>query len=108
VAPNRPGPMVADRAARPRNMGTADRERRTGLSYAEFAEILEHLPVILKEARSARHCTLRDVAQQIGVSASTIMRMENGEGCQRTTAVAILRWLDQPAVQAGGTAEAEG
>lgn len=63
--------------------------------YAELAEVIGHLPLLLREARRARGLTQRAAASQLGMSFSTISRMENGEDCALSNATAVLRWLDQ-------------
>jgi hypothetical protein len=43
-------------------------------SYAELAEILEILPVLLREGRRSRRLTLRAASEQTGVGFNTILR----------------------------------
>lgn len=62
--------------------------------YSELADVLDVLPILLREARRARGLRMQDVAAQMRVSTSTICRVENGEGCRLDSAVAVLRWLD--------------
>lgn len=64
-------------------------------TYEELAALLASLPMLLREARRARRLSLRAAAEQIGVSYSTIHRLEYGGDCERMTAVAILGWLDR-------------
>jgi ribosome-binding protein aMBF1 (putative translation factor) len=63
--------------------------------YAELADLIGSLPLLIREARRARQLSLRAAARELGVSFSTISRMENGEDCALSNAVAVLRWLDQ-------------
>lgn len=62
--------------------------------YAELAEVIDRLPLLLREARRAHGLSVRKAAAEIGCSFSTISRMENGEDCALYNAVAVLRWLD--------------
>lgn len=66
-------------------------------SYAELADILDILPVLLREGRRSRRLTLRAASEQSGVGFNTIFRVENGNECSVTNAIRILRWLDLPA-----------
>lgn len=65
-------------------------------SYTELSELLDHLPLLLREARRKRRLSQRAAAEQIGCSFSTVSRMEGGEDCALSNAVAVLRWLDTP------------
>ncbi len=62
-------------------------------SYGELADLLTSLPLLLREARRARQASMRTVAEQIGVSAGTVCRIEAGEDSSLSSAVAVLRWL---------------
>lgn len=65
-------------------------------TYAELAELLEQLPMIVREARRAQRVTLRVVADETGLSPSTLSRLDRGNGeISLGGAIAILRWLDQ-------------
>ncbi len=64
--------------------------------YAEMANILADLSMLVREARRARRLTMQAVSEQMtACSASTLCRIENGDG-QPSLGVAIelLRWLD--------------
>ncbi|MBB2914891.1 DNA-binding XRE family transcriptional regulator [Streptosporangium becharense] len=63
-------------------------------SYTELAEVLTALPLLLREARRARHLNQSKAAGQLGVSVATISRIESGEGCYVESALTVLRWLD--------------
>lgn len=64
-------------------------------SYRELATLLENLPMLLREARRSRQLSGRAAGAEIGISVSTISRVENGAECSLTNAVAVLRWLDR-------------
>lgn len=66
-------------------------------SYRELAEVIGRLPLLLREARRARGLSLRAAAAQLGMSFSTVTRMEEGNDCALSNAVAVMRWLDQTA-----------
>lgn len=62
--------------------------------YPELAEVLSALPILVREARRARGLSQRAAAEQIGVSFSTISRLENGEDLVMSNASRFLCWLD--------------
>lgn len=69
--------------------------RRCDLSpYAELTEVLSSLPLLLREARRTRRLSQRAAAEQIGVSFSTISRIEDDRDGMVSNALAVLRWLD--------------
>lgn len=63
--------------------------------YAELADVLSSLPLLLREARRARRLSQRAAADQIGVSFSTISRIETDRDGMVSNALAVLRWLDE-------------
>lgn len=63
--------------------------------YAELADVIGRLPLLLREARRARGLSQRKAAAELGMSFSTVWRMEEGNDCALSNAVAVLRWLDQ-------------
>jgi len=65
-------------------------------TYSELAQVLASLPMLLREARRARKLSLRAVARELDLSFSTVTRIESGEDCVLSNAVAVLRWLDAP------------
>jgi transcriptional regulator with XRE-family HTH domain len=69
--------------------------KRAESTYGELAAVLESLPDALKVTRRARGVSLRECARQIGVSFSTVNRIEAGEDVVLSNAVAVMRWIDQ-------------
>jgi DNA-binding XRE family transcriptional regulator len=63
--------------------------------YSEVADLLSRLGLILREARRARGLSQRAAAAELHLSYSTISRIENGEDCDLSNAVTVIRWLDQ-------------
>lgn len=63
--------------------------------YAELADVIANLPLLLREARRARGLSMRAAANQLGMSLATVSRMEAGNDCALSNAVAVLRWLDR-------------
>jgi transcriptional regulator with XRE-family HTH domain len=63
--------------------------------YAELAGVIGNVPVLLREARRARGLSLRAAARELGMSFSTVDRIERGEDGVVSNTVAVLRWLDQ-------------
>lgn len=60
----------------------------------EAIDLLEKLPMLLRDTRSARGLSLRDVERQTGVSNAVVSHMERGIGePSMRNAIAILRWL---------------
>ena len=62
--------------------------------YSEMADVLSSLALLLREARRARGLSMRAAAKEIGVSFSTVHRIENGDDCVLSNAVAVFRWLN--------------
>jgi transcriptional regulator with XRE-family HTH domain len=56
-------------------------------------DILANLPATLRAVRTLRGQSLREVAKDAGMSFSTVTRIENGEDCALSSAIAILRWI---------------
>ena len=65
-------------------------------SYAELAEVLDNLPLLLRETRRRRGLSLRATARELGTSFSTVTRFESGEDIMLSHASAILRWIGTP------------
>ena len=63
--------------------------------YREIADVIGNLPLLLREARRARGLSLRATAKELRISFSTVDRIERGEDCALSNAVAVMRWLDQ-------------
>ncbi|GIF14819.1 helix-turn-helix domain-containing protein [Actinoplanes teichomyceticus] len=63
--------------------------------YAELADIIASLPLLLREARRTRRLSLRAAAKELGMSFSTVSRIEAGDDCALSNAIAVLRWLDR-------------
>ncbi len=49
--------------------------------------------IIIQKWRTMKERGLRDVAAEIGVSASTLSRLENGKNIEGQALVKILNWL---------------
>lgn len=64
--------------------------------YGELADMLGHLSLLLREARRQRRLSVREAARQLGVSFATVSRIEEGEDCMLSNAIAVLRWLGPP------------
>lgn len=65
-------------------------------SYAELANLLEQLPLLVHERRRTYRLSLRAAAKQAGVSFSTMTRFEKGQDAVLSNALLMLRWLDKP------------
>lgn len=73
----------------------ASTERLT--PYAELIELLEALPLLVRERRRRCGLSLRATAGQAGVSFSSLARFEHGRGIDLSTAVLLLAWVGEPA-----------
>lgn len=69
-------------------------------TFAELVQVLDDLPVIALNARRSRRLSQRAAATEIGVSFSTISRIETGGECSSVSLRAVLLWLDSPATLA--------
>ena len=66
-------------------------------TYGQLADVLESLPMLVRETRRQRRQMQRDVARLSGLSNSTISRLEAGKGdVSLDGAITLLRWLDDP------------
>lgn len=63
------------------------------MAESSVIQVLEGLPTALRVTRLARGCSLRKVARELDVSFSTIYRIEAGEDCNLSSAIAVLRWI---------------
>ena len=75
--------------------------RESMMTFHDLADILDGLPLLMREARRARRMTPKEVADEIGIASTTVWRLEKGQGCTLKNASAILRWFDT----GGGGAE---
>jgi transcriptional regulator with XRE-family HTH domain len=65
-------------------------------SYPELIQVLEALPILAREKRRAEGLSLRQAATQVGVSFSSMHRLENSKGDIRfDTILRVLRWLNR-------------
>ena len=64
-------------------------------TYGEIVDVLDRLPLIVREARRQRRMSLRQMAAAVGCSFSTITRIEHGGDGNLANAILILRWLDR-------------
>lgn len=62
--------------------------------YSEMAQIISNLAFLVREKRRARRLSMRQVAIEIGINASTIHRLEHGKEVSTANLVSILAWLD--------------
>lgn len=67
-------------------------------AYGALAAVLMAIPQTLADTRHERGLTMQDAADQIGVSISTVHRIENGYTLTPRYTPDLLRWLDGQAV----------
>jgi transcriptional regulator with XRE-family HTH domain len=48
---------------------------------------------VLRKWRTMEERTLRDVAKEVGTSAATLLRIEQGKPCDSGTMATVLLWL---------------
>lgn len=65
------------------------------LTYTQLADLLDSLPLLLREQRRQHGLTMKQAGDQIGIAASTVLRLEAGQGAVLDTVVSVLRWLDR-------------
>lgn len=65
----------------------------TRREITDVLTVLANLGIAVKAVRIARGLSLREVAKQTGLSASTVMRIEGGEDTVVTHATILLVWL---------------
>ena len=65
----------------------------TARRTSDVIDVLENLGLTVKAVRLARGKSLRQVAKEAGMASSTVTRIEAGEDCALSNAVALLRWL---------------
>ncbi len=75
-------------------------------TYGEMAAILEQLPTVVRETRRVRRLSVRESCEQIGISTSTLTRIESRTettpdpeerapaGPSLEVVMLILNWLD--------------
>jgi transcriptional regulator with XRE-family HTH domain len=64
-------------------------------SYAELADVLSNIGIIVREHRRMLRISLREAARQADTDASTLGRIEAGKQPSSMTLLGILRWLDR-------------
>lgn len=62
-------------------------------SWAACALILHNLPTFLARVRAERGLNMSEAAKEIGISPSTVHRIEHGYGCNTAVAVRVLTWM---------------
>ena len=62
-------------------------------SYGELAELLEALPVAVRERRRSLGLSQREAADVLGLSPSTLSRLEAGEDFNSRALPVLLAWL---------------
>lgn len=63
-------------------------------TYQEMIQVLSDLPIIMREARRQERMSLRALGRHLDLAASTLSRLERGEGGALDTVVTVLTWLD--------------
>lgn len=61
--------------------------------YGELAEVLDALPLLVREKRRREGLSLRAAARAIDVDFNTLSRFERGADVMLSNAVTILRWV---------------
>lgn len=71
-----------------------------------LSEALASLPNAVIAVRTARRLSLRQAADEMGMSFMTLTRLEKGENCTLGHLVAAARWIEEPS-NAAPTKEGE-
>lgn len=69
--------------------------RQKPTPFTEMVQVIDELPVILRNARRARGASLRDAAEQSGASFNALSRLERGKECSVSTLRSVLIWLNE-------------
>lgn len=65
-------------------------------SYEELAHVIEILPDLIREKRRRERLSIREVGKRLGISFSTISRLEARKGDLRTdNLLVLLRWIGE-------------
>jgi transcriptional regulator with XRE-family HTH domain len=65
-------------------------------AYDEVIQLIESLPVMVRETRRRRQMSLREAAVSAGCSFSTISRIEQGKGTASLESfVVLLKWCSE-------------
>jgi transcriptional regulator with XRE-family HTH domain len=65
-------------------------------AFSEFAEVLEILPHLIHNTRRRKGLSLRAAASEIGISFTTLTRIEHGSAFNSSILPVLLRWLGRP------------
>jgi transcriptional regulator with XRE-family HTH domain len=65
------------------------------MNYNEAAELLRELPRRVERARWRRGISQREAAKESGLSFSTFSRCESGRDLMLSSALVLLRWLNE-------------
>jgi hypothetical protein len=65
-------------------------------SYAELLNVLDSIPVLVREKRRRDGLSIRAAGKASGVDFNAIARAEQGAGMQLGTARALLVWVSEP------------
>jgi len=63
-------------------------------SFGEMVQVLDELPIIVRNARRAKGMSQRQLAATLKLSPSTLSRIEDGREFSSVSLVAVLVWLD--------------
>jgi transcriptional regulator with XRE-family HTH domain len=64
----------------------------TLMSYDEVIAVLEAVPVILRETRRRKGCSLRQAGAELGLSNTGVLQVERVGNPTLATTIAVLRW----------------
>lgn len=63
-------------------------------SFGEMVQVIDDLAVIVRNARRAQRLSIRELGAKVGMSPSTICRIEEGREYSSVSLRAVLLWLD--------------
>jgi len=78
------------------------------MTYADVVQVLDSLPLILREARRERGLSQRAACQEAGMNVLAFQRAEKGDPMTITSARSFLLWLDRKSADVSPETSAAG
>lgn len=63
------------------------------ITAAKLSDLLNDLPCFVRSMRRRQNLGIKVAAADIGISTSTLSRVENGHGCDVRTLIKLLTWV---------------
>ena len=62
-------------------------------TYSDLIRLVEAIPLLTLETRRRRGLSLRPAADEIGISGSTLLRIESGKAYNARVLPALIAWI---------------